>query len=402
MVTRQSCPCSRRMPPNTACSNGSAKSPDSGRRSPGWKTGSRKSRRGWPKSKRALVDAQNALQAARKQLDDLQEQAHAIQVETLKLAQALERFRERQAQIDASLEEMAAEEEAENERLFIAEEAIDAAARADPRTAADMSRALARLEQAERALRDERERVNAVERELREAQFSQRECRGKIEEIANNRALAQQADRPYRRGTGALRGKRGGHAGRGSRTEAAGRARAAGRLRTGAGGRARRAGSGHDACAALEEQRMKVELGLEPLRERIGELRLKEQAAALNVEQLAAQLQEVQGRRSQPDTRTGRRYGPGRCRARSPVAALDRSAGRGQPRGAGRTRIGTRAQGLPGFAVGRPDAGDGNAGKRHPAHRPGNARSAAVDLRRGEQELRRAVSRSSSAAAKPS
>ena len=47
-------------------------------------------------------------------------------METLKLAQALERFQERQGQIDASLAEMSVEEEAENERLFIAEEAIDA------------------------------------------------------------------------------------------------------------------------------------------------------------------------------------------------------------------------------------------------------------------------------------
>ena len=46
-------------------------------------------------------------------------------METLKLAQALERFRERQAQIDASLAEMAAEEAGENERLSIAEQAIE-------------------------------------------------------------------------------------------------------------------------------------------------------------------------------------------------------------------------------------------------------------------------------------
>ena len=44
----------------------------------------------------------------------------------------------------------------------------------------------------------------------------------------------------------------------------------------------------------LEEQRMKIEVGLEPLREQIGELRLKEQAAALNVEQMEAQLREAQ------------------------------------------------------------------------------------------------------------
>jgi chromosome segregation protein len=39
--------------------------------------------------------------------------------------------------------------------------------------------------------------------------------------------------------------------------------------------------------------RMKIEQGLEPLRVRIGELKLKEQAAALNTEQFAQQLQEA-------------------------------------------------------------------------------------------------------------
>jgi hypothetical protein len=51
------------------------------------------------------------------QLTALQDRAHAIQVETLKLCAGQERFRERQAQIDASLAEMAAEEESESERL---------------------------------------------------------------------------------------------------------------------------------------------------------------------------------------------------------------------------------------------------------------------------------------------
>ena len=41
-------------------------------------------------------------------------------------------------------------------------------------------------------------------------------------------------------------------------------------------------------CVALEEQRLKIEQGLEPLRVRIGDLKLKEQAAALNTEQFAS------------------------------------------------------------------------------------------------------------------
>ena len=240
-----------------------------------------------------MADDQNALQTARKHLDDLQEQAHAIQVETLKLAQALDRFRERQAQIDASVGEMVAEEEAENERLFVAEEAIETQREQIRELQQIMGAALARLEQTERTLRDEREQVNAVERELREAQFSQRECRGKIEEITNNRALAKkQIDRIVEEL---------------ARCEESAVAMQAEDLepklqealdhrvaREQALAAARDALEGAtSALRGLEEQRMKVEQSLEPLRERIGELKLKEQAASLYVEQLSAQLLDV-------------------------------------------------------------------------------------------------------------
>ncbi len=240
-----------------------------------------------------MADAQNALQAARKHLDELQEQAHSIQVETLKLAQALERFRERQAQIDASLEEMAAEEEAENERLFVADESIEAQREQIRELQQVMGSAMARLEQADRALRDEREQVNSVERELREAQFSQRECRGKLEEIANNRALAKkQIDRIVEELARCEENAVAMQAEdlepklqealdqRVAREQALSAARDALEAAT-------------SALRGLEEQRMKSEQSLDPMRERIGELKLKEQAASLNVEQLAAQLLEV-------------------------------------------------------------------------------------------------------------
>ncbi|MBP8867267.1 MAG: chromosome segregation protein SMC, partial [Propionivibrio sp.] len=231
---------------------------------------------------------------ARHELDGWQEQAHAIQVETLKLAQALERFQERQGQIDASLAEMSVEEEAENERLFIAEEAIDAEREAVRALQLQLSAFLARHEQSERALRDERERVTVAERELREAQFSQRECGNKLAEIRNNRELARkQINRLVE------------ELARCSETAAAMQSedlepqlqqalaqRVACEQALAAARDALEAATA--ALRSLEEQRMKLELGLEPIRERINELRLKEQAAGLNVEQLALQLQEAQ------------------------------------------------------------------------------------------------------------
>ncbi len=269
-----------------------------------------------------MVDAQNALQESRKHLNELQERAHAIQVETLKLAQALDRFRERQEQIDASLAEMAAEEEGENERLFIADEAIEEQREQIRQLQQVMDTARARFETAERVLRDEREQVNAVERELREAQFSQRECRNKIEEITNNRELAR---KQIARVVDELA----------RCTESAEAMQAEDlepKLQEALDHRVAREqamAAVRDALEAatsglrgLEEQRMKLEHSLEPLRDRIGELKLKEQAASLNFDQLAAQLLEVQAdEHSLAGDLAGARPGP----LQSAITALQRS-----------------------------------------------------------------------------
>ena len=269
-----------------------------------------------------MEDAQNALAESRKQLNDLQERAHAIQVETLKLSQALDRFRERQEQIDASMAEMTAEEEAENERLFIADEAIEAQREQIRQLQLVMDAARARFEQAERALRDEREQVNGVERELREAQFSQRECRSKIEEIANNHGLARkQIDRIVDELARCTENAEAMQAEdlepklqealdhRVAREQAMAAVRDALEAAT-------------SGLRALEEQRMRVEHSLEPLRQGIGELKLKEQAASLNFDQLAAQLLEVQAdEQSLSGELAGARPGP----LQSAITGLQRS-----------------------------------------------------------------------------
>ena len=241
-----------------------------------------------------MVDAQNALQESRKELNDLQEQAHAIQVETLKLAQAMERFRERQSQIDASLAEMAAEEAGENERLSIAEQEIELQREQIGQLQLVMDAAKASFEQAGRALRDEREQVNGVERELHEAQFSQRECRNKIEEIIRSQELARQqmeriVDELARctENAEALQAEDLEPKLQEALEQRVSREQALALVRDGLE-------AATAALRALEEQRMKLEQSLEPLRERIGDLRLKEQAARLNYDQLAAQLLEAQ------------------------------------------------------------------------------------------------------------
>ncbi len=240
-----------------------------------------------------LQDAQDEVQDARLRLDDLQERAHAIQVETLKLAQALERFRERQAQIDESLAEMRAEEESENERLFVAEQAVEEQRETIRLLQHELDAAQAAFEQADRALRDEREQVSQVERELRDAQFSQRECRTKIDDIVRSRELARKqieriVDELARctENAEAMQAED-----LEPKLQAALEQRLVSEQALAAARDALEAATA--GLRALEEQRMKSEQGLEPLRDRIGDLRLKEQAAALNFEQLAAQLVEA-------------------------------------------------------------------------------------------------------------
>jgi chromosome segregation protein len=153
--------------------------------------------------------------------------------------------------------------------------------------------AQSRLDECERAVRAERERNADLDRALREAQFSLRESESKLQDIFAQQAMAQReltriendraqctvqveaapADVMEDSLQAAL-------ATRQEKETALARCRDALEAAT-------------HALRGLEEQRLKIEQGLEPLRVRIGDLKLKEQAAALNTEQFAQQLLEA-------------------------------------------------------------------------------------------------------------
>jgi len=244
-------------------------------------------------SERLLADAQHSLQESRQQLSALQGRAHALQVETLKLSQARERFRERQAQIDDSLAEMAAEEQSERERRVMAAEVIAQQQQRIQELQRVLAGASHLLEESERRLRAEREQMNRAEHALREAEFSQRECRTKLQELSANQGLAvQQLERI---GDQLARCEQSASALQADDLEPALQEALEQRV-------AREHGLAHardaleaaaNALRLLDEQRLRIEQGLDPLRERIGDLKLKEQAASLSCEQFATQLKEV-------------------------------------------------------------------------------------------------------------
>jgi chromosome segregation protein len=238
-------------------------------------------------------DKQAEMGEIRQYVADRQQRVHAVQMEVLKLAQAIERHKEQKARLQEQLAELAEEEEGEREREMSADERIEEIRDGLSRIRVLVHGAQSRLDECERAVRAERERNSDLDRALREAQFSLRESDGKLQDVFTQQAMAQRELNRIEK----------------DRAQCAEQVEAAppdvmeGALQTAL--EARQAAEKilaekRDALEAatnmlrgLEEQRMKIEQGLEPLRVRIGDLKLKEQAAALNTEQFAQQLLEA-------------------------------------------------------------------------------------------------------------
>ncbi|MDR1889409.1 MAG: chromosome segregation protein SMC [Zoogloeaceae bacterium] len=240
-----------------------------------------------------INDLRGQANTLRREQDEARQRAHALQVETLKLAQAMARYHEQAARLQAQLTDLDTETETEREREFAAAEIADQLRERIEALRHTESEARIRLEAAERALRDTREQAAACEREVREAQFSARECTGKLEEIVAQQCLSE---RELKRIHADLTTCRTQEMEAPPELFEAELQQALERRSQQESELAARRGGMEDAAAALkglEEDRLRVEQSLEPLRNRIGELKLKEQAAALNASQLDEQLREA-------------------------------------------------------------------------------------------------------------
>jgi chromosome segregation protein len=240
-----------------------------------------------------LAERMAALEQARDAVGAGQQDKHAAQIEALKLGQALERYRERTAQIRDEIG--ALHQEAERDRLRLSETKA-----ALTRIEGEIRGAREKLEAvrtgyvaAETTLAEQRVRAQQAEREAQDAVFGEREVSAKISEIDNSVHMIDQqierADEEVGRLTAelavdpvpAVR----------SALSAAAESRM-GCEKTLAGARDTvEAAAG--ALRTLEEERLKIENSLAPLRERITELRLKEQAAQINHDQYEMQLHEA-------------------------------------------------------------------------------------------------------------
>ncbi|HKU46935.1 MAG TPA: chromosome segregation protein SMC [Burkholderiales bacterium] len=230
-----------------------------------------------------------ALESARLTIAERQKALHDAQIEDMKLTQAQERYRERSAE----LEEVRSEAATGAQAIAASKDSASRLSRQieELRTAAESAREA--LAAADAALARQREALQQAEREAQDALFGERECSSKIAEIDNGvKVIDQQitrADAEVERLTEELAADpipavR-------ESLEKAVEQRIACEKQLAEARNAVEAAAG--ALRELEEAKLQAESRAAPLREKVGELRLKEQAAQINYDQFATQLTEA-------------------------------------------------------------------------------------------------------------
>ena len=233
------------------------------------------------------------LAEAQREAQELQQGLHGAQVEAVKLGEAVQRFEGRVAQIDGDLGEIAAGEEGERGRLLQAQGEVARLTGAVQECRSRLEAAVEEQRGRDAALRELRATEQALARELQESRFAERECAGKLEEIGRSREVAREQIERIAGEMAARRQEREAIS-EGVSEEQLQQALSLRQEREVALAASRDALEGAAAeLRGLEEARLKTEQGLNPLRDRIGDLRLKEQAAQLNEEQYASRLAEA-------------------------------------------------------------------------------------------------------------
>jgi len=241
----------------------------------------------------AHADAMQRLGATRTQATQAQSRCHELQVEVLRLSSQAEQSRQRreqlasdQAEVDAQLEEL-------QERRLTAEarfEELDM-------QLADAQERHAQLEDrvmdTERRLNQAREQLRALERQAQEATFAQRSLQARQGE------LARAVDTARQQLAGIAQEEQRAHDEMARLSDAAaqgGLQEALEKKMAREQALAARRSEYDDLSAKLraaDELRLKLERELDPMRQRITEFQLKEQAARLAFEQYTVQLAEA-------------------------------------------------------------------------------------------------------------
>ena len=242
----------------------------------------------------AYTDASQRLVSARREGAETRGRAHELQVETLRLTQLAEQTRARSEQISGDLAEVDAQLDELQERRVTAEarfEELDM-------QLADSQERHAQLDDtviaAERALSAAREQQRGLERQVQEATFTLRSLQARQGELQRSLETAASQEKALadeeQRAADELARLSAAAAEAGLQNVLAiklEREQALGALRS----------QYDDLTAQLrasDDRRLQLERELDPLRQRITDFQLKEQAARLGVEQYSQQLAEAQ------------------------------------------------------------------------------------------------------------
>ena len=241
----------------------------------------------------ALAQATQRLQELRQRVNALTQNVHALQIDLMKQTEVQSRFEQRHAQIVDDLSEIAIQEAEQRQAGAESEARLE-----------ELDIELAELQERheegqndylgrEQRLDDARLRLRELERAAQEAQFAEKTHRNRIEELRRGIATAEeqvaQLSASLRAGQSELTGLDDQAAQDGLQALLDRRSLQERAL----------ADARHELdqlsqkLRHLEESRMQTERSLQPQRERIMELQLKEQAARLNQEQYAQHLAEA-------------------------------------------------------------------------------------------------------------
>ena len=242
----------------------------------------------------AYADASQRLIHARREAADTQSRSHELQVETLRLTQLAEQTRARSEQLAGDLAEVEAQLEELQERRIAAEgrfEELDLQLADSQERHAQLDE---RVIEAGRALAASRDQHRSLERQAQEATFTQRSVEARRAELG--RAIDTAAQQTVSLADEQERAQ----AELGRLSDAAAKAGLQDALalkleRETSLGAAR---SQYDDLTlklrANDERRLQLERELDPLRQRITEFQLKEQAARLGFEQYAQLLADAE------------------------------------------------------------------------------------------------------------
>jgi chromosome segregation protein len=241
----------------------------------------------------AVTDLTRRLQEARLRIASLTQALHGLQIDVVRQSEVEARFNQRSSQILADLAEIAAQEDEQQQIKLESEEKFE-----------QLDMALADLQEAhedgqtafldrEQALADARGQLRDSERAAQESQFAEKSQRSKIDEL--RRTIAQATEQAAQVGGSIAAGEE----------ELATLESAAANegLQELLDRRSTQERALSDARHELdqitmqlrssEEARMGAERSLQPQRDKISEMQLKEQAARLNQEQFAEALKAV-------------------------------------------------------------------------------------------------------------